>query len=1087
MRKRLRNLKRAIKTIVVDRDVFHLNSDVAGNPFTANAPFFFDSYGLPSGSELDNILDGGDPEYIADTRVLYEQQDPSDQLTAYQDWFQEQVDSGLLWVSGDGKGWTNKYIESTYKKALIRSYNDVHGLGGKAAPFEQGSRAEFLSQAFGSGVGQKQLQLLGTRCFQQLKGVTAAMEQQMSRVLADGLAHGIGSKQIARNLNKVVTELGKKRALVLARTEMAHAYAEGQLDSFEQSNVRGVGVMAEWSTAGDDRVCDACAPLEGIVLEIREARMILPRHPNCRCAFLPAGVGEGGKTAPQQKDDKESIEDALDKSILAQKRKGETLEEAKARLSWSGVNKRIARDRYRTTGVRYRAGGEFVERDDEGELPPRPRRHEEKERVKISRKDTYQLDAFSDQHDFTLDGGKLQIVADKYSRSDYSVLITQVDEDKRRQGIATRLIEEARDTLEGSISAQVSSEASLDLYWKAGFRREDGGTKEEALAILKDMSSVNLVHSGSTIIETELDKEAYRDPKTLRQLLDNLIANEGFSYDAKEDDDVQGGFMVSPYPELELIAFDNIKPEDMEDEDLKAKISEAMEKFVEKNADVIRDDPQAHFGAWWDKDTQRIYLDVVVRVETAEEAYALSVIYKQESYFDLNTFTEIKVGAREEDEKSSEADDIPTAKKGDEQADETGVDAADVRRAAGTDRRRAEEERRKAEEEEKGIKASPEDEVDEEEEELLEIEDELAEETEQQKEDRLREIREEEEWEKEQEEIEQERIDKAEEREREQAEQDEKDEELRKKLEEELERERELRGDDFDPDEPVSAARQKLLDEIEAKLLAREKSKEHQRRMKEMSEEEAIKRRTEERLRLVKKQQAREAADKKARERYSKLPENMEPTTKPPEGMTVGDIQNQFDGSDDFASRIWGIVGDKGVRSAEHAIRIGQAVHEQILLDYPHLEEIRDKHNRMHQKWTKLIAEEADLSLKYQRYLREHREELDPTKTFAEQVNPYRVALNKIEERLKKVNVWRRANHHSYSIAYGEAVVDIMPRIRSVGLTLGEVDRDGKNPLFVTSDNIDVFHDKGNLPSDMQFDDGTVRSLIRASGNLPED
>lgn len=157
----------------------------------------------------------------------------------------------------------------------------------------------------------------------------------------------------------------------------------------------------------------------------------------------------------------------------------------------------------------------------EGEV--QPTRQEEKEQIKVSRKDTYGLDAFSDQHDFTLDGGKVQVVADKHSRADYSVLATQVDEAKRRQGIATRLVKKMRDTLEGSISAQVSSEASLDLYWNAGFRREDGGTKEEAIAILKDMSSVNLVHDGKptdtpmAMAEPDIDPDPNpRLPRDLR-------------------------------------------------------------------------------------------------------------------------------------------------------------------------------------------------------------------------------------------------------------------------------------------------------------------------------------------------------------------------------------------------------------------------------------------------------------------------------------------------------------------------------------------------------------------------------------------
>jgi SPP1 gp7 family putative phage head morphogenesis protein len=125
-----------------------------------------------------------------------------------------------------------------------------------------------------------------------LKGVTADMDKEMTRLLTDGLAHGQGAEEIARNLNKSVAGLGKKRARTIARTEIVRAHSEGQLDAFEAMNLKGVGVMAEWSTAHDDVVCAACAPMEGVVLTIKEARGLLPRHPNCRCCYIPANIGE---------------------------------------------------------------------------------------------------------------------------------------------------------------------------------------------------------------------------------------------------------------------------------------------------------------------------------------------------------------------------------------------------------------------------------------------------------------------------------------------------------------------------------------------------------------------------------------------------------------------------------------------------------------------------------------------------------------------------------------------------------------------------------------------------------------------------
>tara|TARA_R100000808_G_scaffold6960_3_gene20371 strand:+ start:7120 stop:10173 length:3054 start_codon:yes stop_codon:yes gene_type:complete len=341
MKRRLAALKRAINFIVIDLDVFHLKSNTGGNPFAmnelvVNKPFNFRSYGMPDGSSFDPSFAD---DFLADTSGIFQAQGPSAQLTAYQQWFKEQVDAGLIEVAPGtdmDAPWTSPYMESAYRKGVVRGYTDAKGLANVEGPFGQGSKAQFLSSAFSGPIGTRQLQLLATRCFQQLRGVTAAMEQQMSRVLADGLAHGLGPREIARRLNNTVTGLGKNRSLTIARTEIINSFAEGQLDSFDQMNIEEVGVMTEWLTTGDDRVCPLCEDLNGVVLTVKEARGMIPRHPNCRCAWIPAMVGEkgGGRKTTQKQ-----IQASIKKSANRQKN-----------TTWAGADKVIAKDRTKTPG-----------------------------------------------------------------------------------------------------------------------------------------------------------------------------------------------------------------------------------------------------------------------------------------------------------------------------------------------------------------------------------------------------------------------------------------------------------------------------------------------------------------------------------------------------------------------------------------------------------------------------------------------------------------------------------------------------------------------------------------------------------------
>jgi hypothetical protein len=209
-----------------------------------------------------------------------------EKLELFQKWFQEQIDENLLSVDVKGNPWTAKYVDSAYRKGIIRSYQETRPEQlAESVEFYRGRRSQFLESTFAQGERLSKLQFLYTRSFEELRGISAAMSQQIGRVLAEGLANGSGARTIAREMSSIITEKTPRRALqralTLARTEIIGAHAEGQLDAFEELGVEEIQVLAEWSTAGDDLVCPLCEPLEGAIMTIQEARGLIPRHPNC--------------------------------------------------------------------------------------------------------------------------------------------------------------------------------------------------------------------------------------------------------------------------------------------------------------------------------------------------------------------------------------------------------------------------------------------------------------------------------------------------------------------------------------------------------------------------------------------------------------------------------------------------------------------------------------------------------------------------------------------------------------------------------------------------------------------------------------
>lgn len=228
-------------------------------------------------------------------------------LAEFMKWLERQVENGILTVkelrqigTGVEAVWTNLYLFDSYKRGVMRARYEMITAGMKIPSVEDSGGINIV---MGLPFHIDRIGLLYTRVFTDLKGITAAMDTAISRVLAQGIADGDGPALLARKLVATIDgeNLGKlgltdtlgryisplRRAEMLARTEIIRAFNEAQLQEFRNWGVEGVNVKAEWKTAGDARVCEQCFPMEGKIFTLDEASGMIPAHPNCRCCFLP--------------------------------------------------------------------------------------------------------------------------------------------------------------------------------------------------------------------------------------------------------------------------------------------------------------------------------------------------------------------------------------------------------------------------------------------------------------------------------------------------------------------------------------------------------------------------------------------------------------------------------------------------------------------------------------------------------------------------------------------------------------------------------------------------------------------------------
>jgi len=241
---------------------------------------------------------------------------------AFLEWLRTQEQAGILETvripqvgTGIDSAWTDTFIKDSYQRGVQRARDELLR-GGYAVPSMEvtGGISASMMQPFHID----RLGVAYSRAFDGLKGITSAMDTQISHVLTKGLADGDGQATIAKKLLATIDgnnagtlgitdSLGRfipaeRRAAMLARTEVIRAHAMGTLQEAKNWGAAGVYAEVEFINAGFN-VCPECTSLQGQMFTIEAAMDVIPVHPSCRCAWLivpVSGKGEVIETLPGQ-------------------------------------------------------------------------------------------------------------------------------------------------------------------------------------------------------------------------------------------------------------------------------------------------------------------------------------------------------------------------------------------------------------------------------------------------------------------------------------------------------------------------------------------------------------------------------------------------------------------------------------------------------------------------------------------------------------------------------------------------------------------------------------------------------------------
>lgn len=249
---------------------------------------------------------------------------------AFKTWLDQVVDRIVM---ANGAEYLKPMIAVPYAEGVVR------------AKLQTKSDADPMSRTTGSDLHQLAVS--------ELRGIADTVSQHLTRRAADGLNIGLDAVQLWQHLDQGILTYGEQRSHTMVNLLVVKAFNLGTLDQYEAAGVARVISIPETArafvtdaprkqwykgpgsrikkgatpsartmariraaqkrierlgrvdilTAGDDKVCPVCEDIaENGPYTVNEARSLIPAHPNCRCAFIPADDARfaGDKFDPNQ-------------------------------------------------------------------------------------------------------------------------------------------------------------------------------------------------------------------------------------------------------------------------------------------------------------------------------------------------------------------------------------------------------------------------------------------------------------------------------------------------------------------------------------------------------------------------------------------------------------------------------------------------------------------------------------------------------------------------------------------------------------------------------------------------------------------
>lgn len=258
---------------------------------------------------------------------------PARKVADFREWFETVVEDTVVEPVPtsrqvrDGEHWTAQFVRDAYEHGVRLADRKLRDAGWE---FEAGAQARSGFEAasrhgpeetvrraqrrlersgrthHGDGLEQAYLDT-----YTDVESAGSDTVESAAREYRQAVRDGATVSTAVGAVNERTQKEGQTRTDMISDTRTVSTINEAALRRYEEVGVEEVGVDVEvqlagdatntWQTAGDDRVCERCAALEGNTYPIGDLRNpaaanspvpipSIPLHPRCRCFWVPTPV-----------------------------------------------------------------------------------------------------------------------------------------------------------------------------------------------------------------------------------------------------------------------------------------------------------------------------------------------------------------------------------------------------------------------------------------------------------------------------------------------------------------------------------------------------------------------------------------------------------------------------------------------------------------------------------------------------------------------------------------------------------------------------------------------------------------------------